>query len=91
VLTFRFRATYDDTWAAAAWHGVFHSVIAGGIGFPVLFELRRRWHTPNHWSVHTRLTLYGSLIMLVAGIASSGSPTTTAPSAPSGATSKPAS
>ena len=100
VLTVRFRVQYDDTWAEAAWHGVFHSisafnnagfalysdnligfvddawiifpicvaVIAGGIGFPVLFELRRRWRTPREWSVHTRLTVYGSLILLVAGI-----------------------
>ena len=100
VLTARFRASYDDTWGDAAWHGIFHSisafnnagfalysdnligfvddawimfpicvaVIAGGIGFPVLFELRRRWRTPREWTVHTRLTVYGSLILLVAGI-----------------------
>ncbi|MEO5654064.1 MAG: potassium transporter TrkG [Marmoricola sp.] len=43
------------------------AVIAGGIGFPVLFELRRRWRTPNRWTVHTRLTVHGSLILLVIG------------------------
>ena len=100
VLTVRFRATYDDSWAEAVWHGVFHSVsafnnagfalysdnligfvadawimfpicvaiVVGGIGFPVLFELRRRWRAPRTWSVHTRLTVYGSAILLVAGV-----------------------
>lgn len=104
VLTVRFRARYDDTWAEAAWHGVFHSIsafnnagfalysdnligfvddawimfpicvaiIAGGIGFPVLFELRRRWRRPRLWTVHTRLTVYGSLVLLVAGVAAFG-------------------
>ena len=100
VLTVRFRAAYDDSWAEAVWHGVFHSVsafnnagfalysdnligfvadawimfpicvaiVVGGIGFPVLFELRRRWRAPRTWSVHTRLTVYGSAILLVAGV-----------------------
>lgn len=100
VLTLRFRARYDDTWAEAAWHGAFHSVsafnnagfalytdnligfvddawimfpicvavIAGGVGFPVLFELRRRWQSPREWTVHTRLTVYGSIVLLVAGV-----------------------
>lgn len=101
MLTFRFRAAYDDTWGQAVWHGAFHSVsafnnagfalysdsligfvddawiifpicvavIAGGIGFPVLFELRRRWRSPHRWTVHTRLTVYGTGILLVVGTA----------------------
>ena len=100
VLTLRFRARYDDTWAEAAWHGVFYAVqafnnggfalhtdsimgfvedawiilficgavIAGGIGFPVLFELRRHWRRPGLWSIHTRLTVYGYLILFVLGM-----------------------
>jgi len=43
------------------------AVIAGGIGFPVLFELRRRWRRPDRWSVHTRLTVYGTAVLLVLG------------------------
>ncbi len=43
------------------------AIVVGGIGFPVLFELRRRWRTPSAWTVHTRLTVYGSLILLVVG------------------------
>jgi len=100
ILTARFRGRYDDSWADAAWHGVFHSIsafnnagfalysdnligfvadawimfpicvaiIAGGIGFPVLFELRRHWGRPRTWTVHTRLTVYGTALLLVAGI-----------------------
>jgi potassium uptake TrkH family protein len=43
------------------------AVIVGGIGFPVLFELRRRWRRPKLWSVHARLTVYGSAILLLLG------------------------
>src|SRR6187431_815911 len=42
-------------------------VIVGGIGFPVLFELRRRWRHPRMWSVHVRLTVYGSALLLAIG------------------------
>ncbi len=50
------------------------AVIVGGIGFPVLFELadRRRPRGPAHWSAHTRLTVYGSLILLGLGILAFG-------------------
>ena len=46
------------------------AIIVGGIGFPVLFELadRRWWRSASHWSMHTRLTIYGTLILLVIGI-----------------------
>lgn len=54
----------DDAWIMFP---ICVAVIAGGIGFPVLFELRRRWRTPNLWTVHTRLTVYGTLVLLVAG------------------------
>ena len=43
------------------------AIIAGGIGFPVLFELWRHWRVPNRWTVHTRITVYGSLILLAVG------------------------
>ncbi|MBA2445100.1 MAG: TrkH family potassium uptake protein [Nocardioidaceae bacterium] len=99
VLAGRFRAEYDDNWATALWHGLFHSVsafnnagfalysdnligfiddawiafpicvaiIAGGIGFPVLAELRHRARHPRSWTVHTRITVGGSLILLFVG------------------------
>ena len=30
-------------------------VIAGGLGFPVLFEFRRAWRTPRRWTLHLSL------------------------------------
>ena len=45
------------------------AVIAGGIGFPVLFEVKRRGRTARSWSVHTRLTVYGTAALLVVGTA----------------------
>jgi potassium uptake TrkH family protein len=43
------------------------AVILGGIGFPVLLELRREFRTPLHWSMNTRIMLWGSALLLVAG------------------------
>ena len=54
----------DDAWIAFP---ICVAVIAGGLGFPVLFELRRRWASPRLWTVHARLTVYGSAVLLVAG------------------------
>lgn len=56
----------DDAWIMFP---ICVAIIAGGIGFPALFELRRRWRTPRRWTVHTRLTVYGSLALLAAGAA----------------------
>ncbi|WP_229071095.1 TrkH family potassium uptake protein [Actinoplanes sp. DH11] len=42
-------------------------VLAGSIGFPVLFELFREWRTPGTWSTHTFLTVAGSLLLTVFG------------------------
>ncbi len=35
------------------------AIIAGGIGFPVYYELVRRRSSPKHWSVHARITVIG--------------------------------
>jgi Trk-type K+ transport system membrane component len=42
-------------------------VFIGGIGFPVLYELRRQPRHPQAWSFHTKLTLVGSFFLLFAG------------------------
>lgn len=42
-------------------------VILGGIGFPVLYELRKEWRRPQGWSIHTKLTLWGSLGLTLVG------------------------
>ena len=46
---------------------VMSAIIIGGIGFPVLNDLRRRWSDPRHWSLHTKLTLSGTAVLLVGG------------------------
>ena len=56
----------DDAWIMFP---ICVAVIAGGLGFPVLFELWRHWRTPHRWTLHTRTTIYGSLILLAVGIA----------------------
>lgn len=44
-------------------------VVVGGIGFPVLYELSQGVRHPVHWSIHTRITLFGSAFLLVFGLA----------------------
>ncbi len=39
----------------------------GGLGFPVLLELRKQFRTPQRWSLHTRLTLVTTVPLLVVG------------------------
>jgi trk system potassium uptake protein TrkH len=43
------------------------AVIAGGLGFPVWLEIRRRPARPRRWTVHTKLTLAVTLALLVLG------------------------
>jgi trk system potassium uptake protein TrkH len=44
------------------------AIMVGGIGFPVLHDLRNRMEDPRHWSLHTKLTLWGSAVLLVGGM-----------------------
>lgn len=43
------------------------ALVLGGLGFPVLRELLRG-RPPRRWTVHTRLTVWGSLVLLVLGV-----------------------
>ena len=43
------------------------AVIIGSLGFPVLFELRRQYRRPVYWSMHTKIVLAGSAVLLVGG------------------------
>jgi trk system potassium uptake protein TrkH len=45
------------------------SIIFGGIGFPVWLELRRQLGRPARWSLHTKLTLLVTGLLLVVGFA----------------------
>ena len=44
------------------------AIIAGGLGFPVIIQLVRGDQKMKNWSVHLRLTIYGTLGLLVLGI-----------------------
>jgi potassium uptake TrkH family protein len=56
-----------DAWVTFT---VAFAIIAGGIGFPVWLELRRRYARPRAWSLHTKLTLGVTLVLLVFGFVS---------------------
>lgn len=43
------------------------AVILGGLGFPVLLQLRKEFRRPLHWSMNTRIMLWGTVILLVVG------------------------
>lgn len=44
-------------------------VMIGGIGFPVLADIRRNLLRPERWAIHTKITLMGTAILLTAGLA----------------------
>ncbi|WP_435208149.1 TrkH family potassium uptake protein [Micromonospora sp. bgisy143] len=41
--------------------------IVGGLGFPALFEAVREWRKPAGWAVATKLTIWGSVALLLLG------------------------
>jgi trk system potassium uptake protein TrkH len=43
-------------------------VIVGGLGFPLIIELIRRRRRHMVWTIHTRLTMWGTLGLLVIGV-----------------------
>ncbi|MBI9113679.1 TrkH family potassium uptake protein [Sanguibacter sp. YZGR15] len=43
------------------------AVVVGGIGFPVILELRRTGWTPRAWSLHTKITMLMTGVLLVGG------------------------
>jgi trk system potassium uptake protein len=45
------------------------AIIAGGLGFPVIIQLTRGDIAPKNWTIHLRLTIYGTLLLLAAGMA----------------------
>jgi trk system potassium uptake protein TrkH len=52
-----------DPWVLAMLCG---GVFIGGLGYPVWFELVRR-KPPDQWTMHTRLTVGGSLVLFLVG------------------------
>ena len=45
------------------------AVIAGGLGFPVWLELRRRALAPRSWTLHTKLTVAATFLLVLGGTA----------------------
>lgn len=43
------------------------AIVVGGIGFPVFHDIRARFRDPRHWSLHTKLTLSGTVALLLVG------------------------
>lgn len=43
------------------------AIILGGLGFPVLMELRRQARVPKKWSVHTKITLLATFSLFAVG------------------------
>lgn len=43
------------------------ATILGGFGFPVLLELRRHLRSPRRWTLHTKLTVWTSLLLFLGG------------------------
>lgn len=44
-------------------------IVAGGVGFPVFHELSVHWRRPRDWSMHTRVTMLGYVVLLILGTA----------------------
>lgn len=43
------------------------AIVLGGVGFPVLYELRQRPMAWSRWSIHTRITLLGTAVLIAGG------------------------
>jgi trk system potassium uptake protein TrkH len=43
------------------------AVVLGGLGFPVVHELRQKPRQAAQWSVHTKITLLGTVVLLMGG------------------------
>jgi trk system potassium uptake protein len=53
-----------DAWVLVP---VMMGIVIGGIGFPVLQDIRAKLRDPHHWSLHTKLTLWGSAVLVLGG------------------------
>ncbi|MDQ1582185.1 MAG: trk/ktr system potassium uptake protein [Microbacteriaceae bacterium] len=43
------------------------AVILGSLGFPVIMQLRKEFRRPLHWSMNTKIVLWATVVLLVAG------------------------
>ncbi|WP_033196700.1 TrkH family potassium uptake protein [Agromyces italicus] len=43
------------------------AIILGGLGFPVIMQLRKEFRRPLHWTMNTKLVLWGTAVLLIGG------------------------
>jgi potassium uptake TrkH family protein len=43
------------------------AIILGGLGFPVILQLRKYWGRPLRWSMNTRIVVWATPVLLIAG------------------------
>lgn len=43
------------------------AIILGGLGFPVIMQLRKHFRQPLHWTMNTKLVIWATVILLAAG------------------------
>lgn len=55
----------NDYWFLGA---LMLGVFLGSLGFPVIFAFARGWRKPRRWSVHVKLTLVTTVILMFAGM-----------------------
>lgn len=64
LYTDSFEGFVSDAWVSLT---VVAAVILGGLGFPVLMELRQRPLQPKRWTMHTKVTLGMTVLLLIGG------------------------
>ena len=55
----------DDYWFLSS---LMVGAFIGSLGFPVIYALARGWRSPRRWSLHVKLTLFTTTVLLLAGI-----------------------
>jgi potassium uptake TrkH family protein len=43
------------------------AIILGGLGFPVIMQVRKHWRRPMVWTMNTRIVLWATPVLLVSG------------------------
>ena len=56
----------NDYWFLSA---LMLGAFLGSLGFPVIYALARGWRSPRRWSLHVKLTLFTTIVLIIAGIA----------------------
>lgn len=43
------------------------AIVIGGIGFPVFYDIRYKLRDSRHWSIHTKITIFSTFVLLGIG------------------------